>query len=131
MIQFNIPDKPPTVNQMYFNVPKRGRVKTTRYQKWISNTRTDIDLFKPSVGSVVTAKYGLIIRLKKHGSADYSNYVKPIEDLLVDMGVTPDDKHNILPICIGHDDNDVSITVLDEQEARGLISFINKSLNTD
>jgi hypothetical protein len=131
MIQFSIPEKPPTVNQMYFNMPKRGRVKTTRYQKWISDATCDIELLKPRVEPVTTAKYGLIICLKKHASSDYSNYVKPIEDLLVNMGLTPDDKHNLLPICIGQEESGVSIAILDEQEARGLISFINKSLNTD
>lgn len=132
MIQFSMPTKPPTVNSMYVNVKGRGRVKSKRYANWINQAIIDFNLIRsPIIKTLPPSEesYGFIIRLKKAANADYTNYAKPLEDFLVNVGATPDDCRNIFPLVIPHLDKarkDVHITILDSEEAMEMVRIINK-----
>lgn len=123
MIRLKLSTLPPTVNGMYANVRGKGRVKTKRYKEWCSSAGWEIK--KQAAGKIHSEKYGLIIKVHRRENGDYSNYIKPIEDLLVTLGVTPDDRHNMLPLAFHNEESGVDITVLDVNEAKELKEMIN------
>jgi Holliday junction resolvase RusA-like endonuclease len=81
---------PPTVNQLYFNVPKRGRVKTTAYTKWIE--QADRWCMVNGTKGGVKGPYELHIRAPK-SRGDIDGRIKAIADFLVSRRFTSDDKH--------------------------------------
>lgn len=127
MIEIEFSKRPPTVNQMYKNLGRR-RATSERYTKWKKVAMWEAK----GHGSIGTGKYGLIIQLNKAPNADYSNYIKPVEDMLVKAGITPDDKNNILPMCYHGDCKGVKVTVLNSSEAREMLKTIeNAKLDID
>lgn len=104
---------PPSVNAMYRNnkdaVPKgiytpsgnrRGRYKTKEYRAWIERAGWEIKAQNPTP---VTGPYKLFLTLPRT-RGDPSNRIKSCEDLLVSLGLIPDDKHAVK----------VSVEVVDE-----------------
>ena len=88
-IVINIQNAPPSLNNIYANVPGKGRVKSSRYKTWRSAAGWDVKLAK-------VAKMGgpvlLDLTVKKpRVRSDISNRIKAVEDLLVDMDVLVDD----------------------------------------
>lgn len=129
MLTLHITDTPPTVNSMYQNVYRRGRVKTKRYVAWTQFASKELRGQSPT--PIQTNKYGFIIYINPRSNADLSNYIKPIEDLLVTLKITPDDKHNILPIVMRHEGKGVIIKVLDGVEAKAMADLISNQINMD
>lgn len=92
-ISFTIP-APPSVNNLFANVPGKGRVRSQRYRTWAnaagwSMRRTDhgtINFWQVALGPVCVS----IINGNVRGDID--NGAKAVLDLLVDMGVIGDDK---------------------------------------
>lgn len=117
---------PPTVNTMFINVKGKGRVKSKRYREWESMSSFELGSKMMLPANKQFEEYGLIIKLKKRSNADYSNYVKPIEDLLCALQITPDDKFNILPIIMPNDKDQVDIYILDKEEAEDLVGILTK-----
>lgn len=118
MIRISLSKRPPSVNAMYGNNKSgrgKGRFKTKAYKKWISESSLELMTQKKEV--IRSGGYGLILRFKKPKNADYSNYVKPIEDFLVSSGITPDDSRNIFTSHYGSDEGGIDIIILDESEA--------------
>ncbi len=79
---------PISVNAMYANVAGKGRVKSVRYRAWRAAAGWDCK----RKGSV-HGPYDLTIVLsdnKRRGDA--SNFVKGLEDLLVEHGIVDDDR---------------------------------------
>lgn len=126
MITLHIDQTPPTVNSMYQNVYRKGRVKTKRYVAWAAAARKQLASQRPK--RIETKKYGLVIYINPRANADLSNYIKPLEDLLVSMGITPDDKHNILPVVMRHEGKGVILCVLDGVEAKAIATSITDNL---
>ena len=88
----NINHAPPSLNNIYANVPGRGRVKSGRYKTWRSAAGWDI---KAAIGPSFEA-YACPVLLdltveKPRNRSDISNRIKAVEDLLTEMGVIADD----------------------------------------
>lgn len=127
MIELKITDTPPTINSMFSNVYGKGRVKSKRYKQWCKSANIELRLQKPK--KILTNKYGLIVYIRKRSNADLSNYMKPIEDLLVSMGITPDDKNNMLPIVMPYSGNGCKLIILDGNEVHELSNNITSQIN--
>lgn len=81
---FKIP-YPPSVNQAWFNRPQKGRVKTTLYKEWEHSAGWLIRSQKPiKFNGPVSIFYTFG---KKNRRFDMSNFIKPIEDLLVQLDI--------------------------------------------
>jgi Holliday junction resolvase RusA-like endonuclease len=85
---------PPSVNNAFVNVPKRGRVKSKKYKSWLKEADAwyqiqHLHKLKPILGP-----RSIHIRLPKL-RGDASNYIKLVEDYLVSRGLTGDDKLNV------------------------------------
>jgi len=80
---------PPSVNALYRNVPRRGRVKTGVYKAWIVRAKTALEDQKPPK---LQPPYSVSILCDIDHRSDISNRIKAVEDLLVDFGVITDDR---------------------------------------
>jgi Holliday junction resolvase RusA-like endonuclease len=83
---------PPSTNALYFNVPRKGRVKTQAYTKWLEQADRWCLVNKTKIGTVL-GSCELQIRVPK-SRGDVSNRIKALEDYLVSRKITGDDKHN-------------------------------------
>ena len=85
----------PSVNKMYRNVPGVGRVKSSDYKTWAKLAMQEmmaqrrLPLPNPPVCLTICVP-------DSSGRGDISNRVKAVEDLLVRMGVIPDDNDKII-----------------------------------
>lgn len=82
---------PPSSNGAYANA-KRGRIKTQKHKDWKLCAGWEIKAARPPT---FPGKYLFSILLPEKMRGDVSNRVKLAEDLLVELGVTPDDRHAI------------------------------------
>lgn len=105
---------PPSVNQLYRNVPGRGRVKTRHYADWVAQAlrqlRTQNWDYVPG-RTVVCMK---IPRPAGRKSGDLDNKCKAALDLLVKAGVMDDDKNVVgIAMCWAPAGDDIaSVAVL-------------------
>jgi len=89
-VTYDLPHMPPSTNHLYFNVPGKGRVKTSAYDDWLHQAGI---LIRRQGIARMTQRVDIVISLEdKHPRRDASNTIKPIEDLLVKLGVLPDDR---------------------------------------
>lgn len=87
MIRIELPG-PPSTNNLFFNVPKRGRVKSPRYQAWEGEAGLLLKAQKPGR---LTGNVEMILTVPQKTRADLDNLAKPILDLLVTHSVIEDD----------------------------------------
>lgn len=80
---------PPSTNNLYANVPRRGRVKTERYRTWLQAAGWDMKRYHNVRWNEPV--YLAIVIGKLRANADVSNRVKAIEDLLVAHRIIPGD----------------------------------------
>jgi Holliday junction resolvase RusA-like endonuclease len=79
--------RPPSTNSLFANVPGKGRIKTTRYKRWIEMAGKEMlaqgsrPRFDGPVAMVIEGVTGI----------DLDN-VKAIPDLMKHMGVLSDDR---------------------------------------
>jgi Holliday junction resolvase RusA-like endonuclease len=83
---------PPSLNSCYRNVPVKGRVKTGALRNWRNDAQGHFLLAKKSI-EPVTSSYKLTVHIPQAMRGDGDNRLKPIADLLVDLKLTPDDRH--------------------------------------
>ena len=88
---------PPSVNALYFNVPKRGRVKTALYKNWINSADALLMTQKPLPR--IRGRLSVRITIPAKTRGDASNRIKAAEDFLVSREITGDDKHNWEVCC--------------------------------
>jgi len=76
---------------MYFNLPGgHGRAKTQKYRDWIKSAG---GILSAQIKGRMSGRVDIRIKLEDtHPTADCSNYIKPLEDLLVTAGVLADDR---------------------------------------
>lgn len=79
---------PPSVNAAYANVPGVGRIASRRLRAWKKTAGWQILIQKPQR---VYDRYGLTITVPEKMRGDVSNRIKAVEDILVELRVTPDD----------------------------------------
>lgn len=87
MVVLNLP-KPPSVNALYRNVPKVGRVKTAAYKAWEKEAGW---LLKSQRPQPVHGAYRLLALIGPT-RADIGNLEKALSDLLQAHGVIDNDK---------------------------------------
>jgi len=89
MIRIELP-RPPSLNNLYVNVPKRGRVRSKRYLTWIQAAKAEIAAQRPPR---VDGDYVLWLYVERpdNRKRDIFNLPKAVEDLLVEQGLVEDD----------------------------------------
>ena len=87
---------PPSLNNAYWNVPGRGRIRSRGLADWKISAGWKLKAQRP--GSV-TGAYRFAIYLPEKMRGDLSNRIKAAEDLLVEHGVTPDDSRAVSVIA--------------------------------
>jgi Holliday junction resolvase RusA-like endonuclease len=80
---------PPSVNALYRNVPRRGRVKTRAYRQWLNSAGWEIQLQRQGC---IGAGFEVEITLPLKTRGDIDNRVKPTLDALTKFGVIRDDR---------------------------------------
>lgn len=83
---------PPSVNEAYRNVRKKGRVKTAAYKRWCDYACAAIK-GRVTHDQRVGGKFAIAINLPKKMRGDIDNRVKGILDALVNSSRVDDDKH--------------------------------------
>lgn len=81
---------PPSVNNLFVNLPGRGRVKTQRYRTWRNAAGWDIRAAKPEKFSgpiEVSVTYARPDNRRR----DLDNFFKAVADALVEFEVIEDD----------------------------------------
>jgi Holliday junction resolvase RusA-like endonuclease len=81
--------KPPTVNQLYRNVPRKGRVRTEHYNRWRQHAGwlVQAERFRP-----INGRYRFCLEIHEDDPADVDGRVKAVLDLFVWLGLTGDDR---------------------------------------
>jgi len=83
---------PPSVNQIYANVPGKGRVKTKQYRQWLDLAGWQV--LGQRRGRRVEGKVDIQIEVRRlSANSDADNRIKATLDLLVKQGVIDDDKN--------------------------------------
>jgi len=85
---------PPSVNKAWCNVPGKGRVKTKAYKSW--EEAAGWSLRSQSLAKITSPVTIFYTFGKKSGRFDLSNFIKPIEDLLVSLKVISDDNSKVI-----------------------------------
>ena len=81
-------DVPPSVNQLFSNAGKRGRVITPRYKAWREAAGWSLARQRPGH---IAGRYALEIYVQANATADLGNLEKALSDLLVAHHVVDDD----------------------------------------
>lgn len=92
---YKISRLPPSVNSMYGINRKAGvknRYRTSEYDLWIYEAGRELLPVVPLKCSSYRLQV-LVPPKMKHANADLDNFLKPISDLLVKNGATPDDRY--------------------------------------
>lgn len=90
MITLRLSSLPPSVNNLFANVPGKGRVKSDAYRTWLNAVSWDVALQKqlPIKGEV---ELEILAGRPDKRRRDISNIIKGVEDLLVRHGLIEDD----------------------------------------
>jgi Holliday junction resolvase RusA-like endonuclease len=93
-LHFELPF-PPSANNLFVN-GKRGRFTSPKYQAW--KNAAGLIANAQARGRCIAGFYAMEIQLVRPDKRrrDASNYIKPVEDLLVSLGITDDDCENQL-----------------------------------
>lgn len=101
---------PPSVNKLYCNVPRVGRVKTQDYRRWAQVAHADLRRQKPPR---FTGRVGVQIRLPMATRGDVDNRAKAVLDALQSAGVVVNDRQ-CDPVHIGRADVPLTTIVITE-----------------
>ena len=82
---------PPSVNALYGGGSKQRRFKTVAYKKWIKSCP---ELPVLNINEPIEIFYGIYYPDKRN--RDLSNYIKAVDDYLVNSQVITDDCHTII-----------------------------------
>lgn len=106
---YTFSEAPPSLNHAFPTGKNGRRYKSKEYKGWFALAATQLSLqgIKPISGS-----YSLDIEVgRKSSRADIDNLIKPIADLLVKSGATPDDRKMDLLLIRRVDGSGVRVTV--------------------
>lgn len=89
---YRISKLPPSANRMYGLNKGRGigRFISKEYAEWIALATRDISPVKPLTAFYYTFTARVPLKMKRKNS-DLDNFMKPLSDLMVRTGATPDD----------------------------------------
>jgi len=80
---------PPSTNNLFINIPGKGRIKSKGYKSWIKSAGWELVLQHPRS---VAGAYRLHIIVPHNAQPDIDNLIKPISDLLQTHGVIENDR---------------------------------------
>jgi len=108
---------PPSTNNLFVNVPKRGRVRSSRYDQWLKEAGWELQSQRPrKMGGKVAVTICLCPVDKRRRDAD--NGAKSVLDLLVKHGVIEgDDSRFVRKVTTQWVDVGAHCTVFVEQAA--------------
>lgn len=103
---------PPSVNAMYRNGGYRGRSKSNSYKDWCNEAGWMLNSQK-------LTRFSGPVRIRytfgpKKGRYDLSNFIKPIEDLLVTHRIISDDNASVIKrftVCQGENVDGVLVLI--------------------
>lgn len=93
MTTLRISELPPSVNNLFFNVPRRGRVKTPAYRAWLDLAGQELRLLQRAPHHSGDVAVEIAAQELRHRGRDLDNLCKPILDALVTFRVIDDDRH--------------------------------------
>lgn len=97
-------DPPPPLNNMFVNIPGKGRVKSHRYREWRRMSMWELTEQRlKHKASAITRKVAVSIHLPKATRGDVDGRVKGVLDALQDAGVIANDSQ-CDPVSIGRAD---------------------------
>lgn len=80
---------PPSTNNLYFNIPSGGRAKSQKYRDWLNTCGL---ILRRQVTGRMTGRVDIHVRLEDcHPTRDADNTLKPICDLLKEVGAIVND----------------------------------------
>ena len=79
---------PPSTNNLFVNIPKRGRVPSARYKAWKTAAGLTLNVQRPPA---VSGSVDVSILVPQKTRGDIDNRIKAILDLLVTHRVIEDD----------------------------------------
>lgn len=82
---------PPSLNTIFFNVKRKGRVKTPEYSEWL--TKCHFELRRQGGWHVPGHVRVRLSYCRSQTKADLDNLAKPVLDLLVQAGRIQDDRN--------------------------------------
>lgn len=82
---------PPSLNNLFINVKRKGRVKSPDYNAWI--TTALLQLRRQNGWHVGGPVYIRLVFNRQDTRADLDNLIKPTVDILVAAGRIQDDRH--------------------------------------
>jgi Holliday junction resolvase RusA-like endonuclease len=102
---------PMSVNNLFFNVPGKGRVKTMAYENWQQVAIKEI-WAQVRADRRIGGKVAITILLPRKCRLDIDNACKPLLDALVHSKRIDDDRHvERLTVMRGHPGETVNVTV--------------------
>lgn len=81
-------DVPPSSNNMFVNLPGKGRVRSGEYTRWMRNQLAFLTVQR---AQPVIPPVAIKVDVPESIRGDLSNRCKAIEDLVVKAGIIPDD----------------------------------------
>lgn len=90
MLTFTIPS-PPSVNNLFANVPGKGRVRSERYRIWANAAGWAMKAYRPGGWETLSGQVSVEI-INGNSRQDIDNCAKGVLDLLTEMQVIGDDK---------------------------------------
>lgn len=88
-MKLELPNLPPSTNNLFFNAPHGGRVRTQSYNDWLHTAGL---FLKRQIPGRLTGRVDVLIQAEdKHPRRDADNIAKPCLDLLVKLGAIQDD----------------------------------------
>jgi len=101
----------PTTNNLFVNVPGKGRVASQEYRKWVQTAGLTLNVAKrgQTFGKMLV-QVGIMVPRKNRGDID--NRAKAVLDLFTVCGVWDDDKQVERLTIERHDDKDLLVSVM-------------------
>jgi crossover junction endodeoxyribonuclease RusA len=84
---------PPSVNALFANVAGKGRVRSARYRQWATAAGWMLQSQRANWPAIAAGQpYSVALRLPVDYRSDIDNAAKGPIDLLVSLGIVPDDR---------------------------------------
>lgn len=90
---YTLSEAPVPVNNMYLNVPGRGRVKTKRYKAWRMASSWELVEQRRAYGvNAITERVSVTVHLPEKTRGDADGRLKATLDCLQDAGIISNDR---------------------------------------
>jgi Holliday junction resolvase RusA-like endonuclease len=114
-IRLELP-RPPSANNLYRNVPGKGRVRSSEYRRWQQQAGWMLQVAQPGRITGAVAVHYLIPNAADRRRRDIDNLAKPLNDLLVKHGVIEDDSR-VRAVTLEYGDTETVVATVAEATA--------------